>query len=134
LVPQGVVPRGDLYMLNSIASGRRLALRIALLQLGVAASLGLLFLLHGYRDALAASASAGLVALGTVLMALRTFAGLAGPTMTMLRLLSGVILKWVAVLGGMVVILGQLKLPPLAALTGLVVAYAVNLLAFRFKG
>jgi hypothetical protein len=121
-------------MLNSIASGRRLALRVALLQLGVAASLGLLFLLHGYRDALAASASAGLVALGTALMALRTFAGLAGPAMTMLRLLSGVILKWVAVLGGMIVILGHLKLPPLAALTGLVVAYAVNLLAFRFKG
>ncbi|MET0331849.1 MAG: hypothetical protein ABW154_10515 [Dyella sp.] len=121
-------------MLNSIASGRRLAWRIALLQLGVAASLGLVFMLRGYHDALAASAGAGVVALGTVLMSLRTFASLAGPATTMLRLLSGVILKWVAVLGGMVVILGQFKLPPLAALTGLVVAYAVNLLAFRFKG
>ena len=44
------------------------------------------------------------------------------------------ILKWIAIAGGLIVILGQYKLPPLAAITGLVAAYAINLLAFRFKG
>jgi hypothetical protein len=34
----------------------------------------------------------------------------------------------------MAAILIQFKLPPLAAITGLVAAYVVNLFAFRFKG
>jgi ATP synthase protein I len=38
------------------------------------------------------------------------------------------------IVGGMIIVMFQYKLPPLAAITGLVVAYAVNLLAFRFKG
>jgi hypothetical protein len=38
------------------------------------------------------------------------------------------------ILGGLVMILVQCKLPPLAAITGLVAAYAVNLAALRFKG
>jgi hypothetical protein len=48
--------------------------------------------------------------------------------------LSGLILKWIVIFGGLIAILGQWKLPPLAAITGLVAAYAINLLAFRFKG
>jgi hypothetical protein len=44
------------------------------------------------------------------------------------------VLKWIVTLGGMFMILVQFKLPPLAAIVGLVSAYAVNLLAFRFKG
>ncbi|WP_266159140.1 hypothetical protein [Dyella silvatica] len=121
-------------MLNSLASGRRLALRIILLQLSMAALVGLAFLMQGRREALAAFAGAGIVALGTALLAARTFAGLGGGGMTMGRLMSGMVLKWMAILGGLVVILGQFKLPPLAAITGLVAAYAINLLAFRFKG
>jgi len=38
------------------------------------------------------------------------------------------------VVGGLGLILFQYKLPPLAAVTGLVAAYAVYLMAFRFKG
>jgi ATP synthase protein I len=121
-------------VLNSLASGRRLALRIILLQLAVAAIVGLAFLTQGRRDALAAAAGAAAVALGTALLAWRTFAGLGGGGMTMGRLLAGMVLKWIAILGGLVAILGQWKLPPLAAITGLVAAYAINLLAFRFKG
>ena len=44
------------------------------------------------------------------------------------------ILKWVVIVGGLIMIMFQYKLPPLAAITGLVAAYAINLLAFRFKG
>lgn len=121
-------------MLNSLASGRRLALRIVLLQLAVAALVGIAFLTQGLRDALAGAAGAAIVALGTALLAARTFAGLGGGGMTMGRLLVGMVLKWMAIIGGLIIILGQYKLPPLAAMTGLVAAYAINLLAFRFKG
>ncbi|WP_266169163.1 hypothetical protein [Dyella subtropica] len=121
-------------MLNSLASGRRLALRIIVLQLIVAVLVGLVFLMQGLREALAAAAGAAIVALGTALLAARTFSGLGGGGMTMGHVLSGMVLKWIAIGGGLVMILGQYKLPPLAALTGLVAAYAINLLAFRFKG
>jgi hypothetical protein len=122
------------HVLNSLASGRRLALRIILLQLAVAVIVGLTFLTLGLRDALAAAAGATVVALGTALLAWRAFAGLGGGGMTMWRVMSGMVLKWIAIFGGLVAILGQWKLPPLAAITGLVAAYAINLLAFRFKG
>jgi len=122
------------HVLNSLASGRRLALRIILLQLAVAVIVGLTFLTLGLRDALAATAGATIVALGTALLAWRAFAGLGGGGMTMWRVMSGMVLKWIVIFGGLVAILGQWKLPPLAAITGLVAAYAINLLAFRFKG
>jgi ATP synthase protein I len=123
-------------MLNSLASGRRLALRIMLLQLAVAALAGLVFLTLGRRDeAMAATAGAVVVALGTALLSARFFSGLSSSAgMALGRLLTGMLLKWIVIVGGLFMILFQFKLPPLAAITGLVAAYAVYLVAFRFKG
>lgn len=121
-------------MLNSLASGRRLALRIVLLQFAAALMVGLAFLALGRREAVSGAAGAVVVALGTALLSARFFSGLDGAGVAMARLLTGMILKWVVIVGGMAVILFQYKLPPLAAITGLAVGYAVNLLAFRFKG
>lgn len=121
-------------MLNSLASGRRLALRVVMWQFAVAALVGLAFLLQGRREAVAAAAGALVVALGTALLGARAFAGMRGAGLALGRLLLGMILKWIVVIGGMGMILVQLKLPPLAAITGLAAAYAVHLLAFRFKG
>lgn len=121
-------------MLNSLASGRRLALRIVMWQLAVAVLAGSVFLTQGRREAMAAAAGAVIVALGNALLCARAFAGLHGAGMALSRLLTGMILKWITIVGGLIVILAQFKLPPLAAITGLVAAYAVNLLAFRFKG
>lgn len=121
-------------MLNSLASGRRLALRIMLLQLVVALLAGLVFLALGRREAMSAAAGALIVALGTALLSARFFSGLNGAGMALSRLLTGMLLKWVVIVGGLFMILFQYKLPPLAAITGLVAAYAVYLLAFRFKG
>jgi len=121
-------------VLNSLASGRRLAARVIALQLVVATALGAVFLWQGPRSALAAFGGGVIVALGTALLAWRTFAGWSGGGLAIGRLLSGMVLKWVVIIVGLVAILGQYKLPPLAALTGLVAAYAINLLAFRFKG
>lgn len=121
-------------MLNSLASGRRLALRTVLLQLAVAVLAGLVFLALGRREALSAAMSAAFVALGTALLSVRFFSGLNGAGMALSRLLTGMLLKWLVIIGGLMVILVQYKLPPLAAILGLVAAFAVNLFAFRFKG
>jgi hypothetical protein len=121
-------------VLNSLASGRRLALRITLLQLAVASLAGLAFLALGRREAIAAAAGAALVALGTALMSMRFFSGMNGAGVALGRLLTGMFLRWVVIVGGLIVILIQYKLPPLAAITGLVAAFAVYWLAFRFKG
>jgi hypothetical protein len=121
-------------VLNSLASGRRVALRIVLAQLGVSVLVGVAFLALGRREAMAAAGGAFIVALGTALLSARAFARISGAGMMFGRLLSGMVLRWIVIGGGLVVILGQYKLPPLAAITGLVAAYAVNLLALRFKG
>lgn len=121
-------------MLNSLASGRRLALRIMLLQLAVALGAGLVFLAAGRREAVAAAGAAAIVALGTAVLSARFFSGLGGAGLALSRLLTGMVLKWLVIAGGLFMILFQYKLPPLAAVTGLVAAYAVYLLAFRFKG
>lgn len=121
-------------MLNSLASGRRLALRLLLWQLVAAVIVGLVFAMYGHREAIAAAAGAAIVAAGTALLSVRFFSQVSGAGMVLGRLLTGMILKWMVIVGGMIVIMLQYKLPPLAAITGLVAAYAVNLLAFRFKG
>jgi len=122
------------YVLNSLDAGRRLALRTVLLQLAVAAMVGAVFLLKGHREAVAAAAGAFTVAPGTALISVQVFGRLVGGAAAFARLLLGMLLKWAAVVGGLGLILFQYKLPPLAAVTGLVAAYAVYLLAFRFKG
>jgi membrane-associated PAP2 superfamily phosphatase len=103
-------------------------------QLGAALLAGLVFLAWGRCEAVAAAAGAVIVALGTALMSARTFSRLGDGGVVLMHLLTGMILKWIVVLGGLIMILVQCKLPPLAAITGLVAAYAVNLAALRFKG
>jgi hypothetical protein len=71
---------------------------------------------------------------GNALLSSRLFSQVSGAGMALGRWLTGMLLKWMVIVGGMIVIMFQYKLPPLAAITGLVAAYAVNLLAFRFKG
>ncbi len=122
------------HLLNNLASGRRLALRIVSLQFAVAVLAGLAFLALGRREAVSAAAGAVLVALGTAAMSARMFGNIGGAGLALGRLLTGMFLKWIVIVGGLVMILFQFKLPPLAAVTGLVAAYAVYLLAFRFKG
>ena len=121
-------------MLNSLASGRRLALRITLLQLAVAVLAGLAFLALGRREAVSAAAGAAVVAVGTALLSMRSFSGLGGAGVALSRLLTGMILRWIVIVGGLAMILVQYKLPPLAAISGLVAAFAVYLMAYRFKG
>ncbi|MFZ0871677.1 MAG: hypothetical protein WAM90_13250 [Rhodanobacter sp.] len=104
------------------------------MQLAAALMIGLVFLTLGRREAVSAAAGAVIVALGTALMSARFFSGVGGGGLALSRLLVGMLLKWIVIVGGLIVILVQYKLPPLAAITGLAAALAVYLLAFRFKG
>ena len=126
-------PRGD-CVINNLASGRQLASRIMLLQLIVAVLAGVIFLALGRREAIAAAAGATIVALGTAVSSARFFSSLGGAGFVLGRWLTGMLLKWIVIVAGLIMIMFQFKLPPLAAVTGLVAAYAVYLLAFRFKG
>lgn len=105
-----------------------------LLQLAVAVFAGVAFLVLGHREAVSAAAAATVVALGTALLSARFFSGVDGAGVALSRLLTGMFLKWIVIVGGLFLILFHFKLPPLAAVTGLVAAHAVYLLAFRFKG
>ena len=121
-------------MLNSLAAGRHLALRVVIAQLVVAVVVGLAFTLQGRSAGLAAFGGTLIVAIGTALLAARAFGALGGAGATFMRFLVGMILRWVVLIGGLLLILVQWKLPPLPTLVGLVVGYAVNVFAFRFKG
>jgi len=105
-----------------------------LLQLAVAALIAAAFLVQGRREALSALAGAGIVAVSTALFSIRFFSGLDGGGMAFSRLLTGMVLKWIVVVGGLTIIMVKLKLPPFAAITGLIAALAVYVFAFRFKG
>ncbi|KGI76750.1 hypothetical protein [Oleiagrimonas soli] len=119
-------------MLNSLAAGRRLALRLVLWQLGVAAMAGFIFLIQGRRAALAALASALAVALGNALAGARAFSP-GGAGQALARLILGTLLKWAVVFTGLYVILVRWQLPPAPAIAGLILAVLVNLFALRFK-
>lgn len=121
-------------MLNSLAAGRHLAMRVVITQLAVAVVAGLAFCLQGRAAGLAAFAGALIVAFATALLAARAFSALGGAGATFMRFLVGMILRWIILIGGLLLILVQWKLPPLPALVGLVAAYSVNVFAFRFKG
>lgn len=133
-VPVGrkVQPQREARVLNSLAAGRRLAARLLVAQLVAVVFVGVLFLLQGWRAALAAAAGAALVLIGTALMAPRALA-LGRPVQVLTRVLMGMVLKWLVVLGGLYLVLARWHLPALPALIGVMAALAVNLLALRFK-
>ncbi|WP_454828556.1 hypothetical protein [Pseudoxanthomonas wuyuanensis] len=117
-------------MLNSVAVGRRLALRAAAYQLLAVGLVAALFLLRGLPQALAA-ALGGLAMLAGGLAAARLAlgGGVIPAGAAMLRLLAGMILKWAVVFAVLLVGLGAWKLPPLPLMTGLLTGLAAQVLA-----
>ena len=110
------------------AATHRLARKTALAQLlagsVVAALLGARY---GLPAAAAATLGALAVALGTFLMGRALLGGgVSTATGALMRLVVGVIAKWVLVLVLCVLAIGVLKLPPLPLLAGLVVALAAS--------
>jgi F0F1-type ATP synthase assembly protein I len=121
-------------VLNSVATGRRLAFRIVLIQLLVAVTIALLFLVQGVSSALAAGMGGGAVVLGSLVLALRSFGRAPmSANAALLRMLVGMFLKWVVFLAVLYLALVQFALPPLPLLLAAVVTTLSFLFAARLK-
>ena len=122
-------------MRNSLRSGRRIAVRLLCWQVSVALLTGLGFGICSHLpEAWTALAVGVLVALASLLMSVPTWISVENAGVTLRHLITGLLVKWTVIVGGLVILLVQWKGPPLAAITGLVTACAVHLLLFRFKG
>lgn len=121
-------------MLNSVATGRRLAFRIVLIQLLVATLIALLFLSQGMRSALAAGMGGIAVVLGSLVLALRSFGRApVSANIALLRVLAGMALKWIVFVATLYIALVRFALPPLPLLVGAVVTTLAFLFAAKLK-
>lgn len=121
-------------VLNSMATGRHLAFRIVFIQMLVAVSIALVFMPQGARSALAAGMGGVAVVLGSLVLALRTFARapmLANAALR--RMLVGMTLKWIVFLAVLYLALVRFALPPVPLLAGAVVTTLSFLFAARLK-
>ena len=119
-------------MQNTIAAGRKLALRVVSAQVGAAALVATGFLLQGWRSGLGALAGGAVVALGTGLLALRVFA--AGPTgagTALARMIVGNLLKWIVVVAGLYLLLAKAGLPGGPVIAGVIAALLPQLLGLH---
>lgn len=118
----------------SLAAGRRQARRAVLIQAAAAALVALAFLIEGRREALAALAGGGAAVLGSMALAWRTFGGgVPSAGLALGRLLGGIALKWIVVLGALWLALARYALPPLPLVAGLAAVTVSFLLAYKFK-
>jgi len=115
-------------MLNSIAAGRRLAVRVVLAQVGVTMLVAAGFLLQDWRSSLGVLAGGGVVALGTAVLALRMFAAVPSGAGTVLaRMIVGNLLKWIVIGGGLYVFMAKAGLPGLPVIAGVIAALVPQL-------
>lgn len=113
-------------MLNSVAAGRRLALRATAFQLVAALLVALAFLFKGAAWAIAAGVGGAAVALGSLLAGWVAFGkGVSPATGALGRVVAGMLLKWCVVIVAVALALAVFGLPPLPLLAGLVAATLV---------
>lgn len=121
-------------MLNSVAAGRRLVLRAAVWQTAAVLLVALLFLLRGVPHAVAAAVGGLAIVAGALLAAWMAFGGgVLGAVSAVLRLVAGMVVKWVVVIGVLVMGAGLYKLPPLALMAGVVTGLVAQVLAAAGK-
>ena len=119
-------------MQNSIAAGRRLALRVVLAQAGATLLIAAGFLLGGWHSALGVLAGGGVVTLGTAMLALRMFA--AGPSTAgtvLARMIVGNLLKWIVIGVGLYLLLAKAGLPGGPVIAGVIAALLPQLLGLH---
>ena len=110
-------------MQNSIAAGRRLAIRVVVAQVAATLLVAAGFAWRGWDEALAVLAGGGTVVLGTAVLALRLFAGPPAAAGTVLaRMIVGNLLRWCVIGTGLYLALVTAKLPGLPVIAGLVAA------------
>jgi ATP synthase protein I len=119
-------------MQNSIAAGRRLAIRVVGAQLLVTVLVAAGFLLRGWRPGLAALSGGGVVTLGTAVLALRMFAAGPAPAGTVLaRMIVGNLLKWGVIGVGLYLTMVEAGLPGLPVMSGVIAALLPQLLGLH---
>lgn len=112
------------------AEGRRLARRAIIWQAAAVAVAALAFLAKGADWAMAVAVGGAAIAVGGWLSSVIALGGGVNPSMVALaRLMAGVGLKWVVVVGALVLGITLAGLPPLPMVVGVVVALAAQLLA-----
>ncbi|MEJ1097848.1 MULTISPECIES: ATP synthase subunit I [unclassified Pseudoxanthomonas] len=117
-------------MLNSVAAGRRLALRAVVYQLAAVLLVALVFLIWGLPQALAAAVGGLAVVAGGLASARVAFGGGVVPAgAAMLRLLVSVVLKWVVVFAVLLLGVGVCKLAPLPLMAGMITGLIAQMLA-----
>ena len=119
-------------MQNSIAAGRRLAIRVVGAQIGMTAAVAAGFLFAGWRAGLAAGCGGLVVAVATAVLALRLFAAGPGSAGTVFaRLIIGNLLKWSVIAVGLYLTMVKADLPGLPVICGVVAALIPQLLGLH---
>ncbi|HEY2395298.1 MAG TPA: ATP synthase subunit I [Rudaea sp.] len=119
-------------MENSIAAGRRLALRVVCAQIGATVLVAGGFLLAGWRSGVAALCGGTVVAVATGVLALRIFgAGPAPAGMVFARLVVGNLLKWGVIAIGLYLAMAKAGLPGLPVMCGVIAALIPQLLGLH---
>lgn len=117
-------------MFTFAAEGRRLARRALIWQAAAVAVAALAFLAKGAGWALALALGGAAVAVGGWLSSVIALGGGVNPSMAVLaRLMAGMGLKWVVVVGALLLGISLAGLPPLPMLVGVIVALAAQMLA-----
>ena len=110
-------------MQNSIAAGRRLAVRVICAQFGGALLAAAGFAFAGWQSGLAALCGGTVVAMATAVLALRLFgAGPASAGLVFGRLIVGNLLKWGVIAVGLYLTMVKAGLPALPVICGVIAA------------
>jgi len=119
-------------MQNSIAAGRRLAIRVVCAQLGVTVLVAAGFAFADWRSGLAALCGGSVVAAATSVLALRMFAaGPASAGMVFARTVVGNMLKWGVIAIGLYLTMVKAGLPGLPVMCGVIAALVPQLLGLH---
>ncbi len=105
-----------------------------MIQMLVALAVALVFLTQDVRSALAAGMGGVAVVFGSLVLALRSFGRAPmSANAALLRMLSGMALKWIVFLATLYIALVRFALPPVPLLVGAVVTTLSFLFAARLK-
>lgn len=124
----------DVRVLNSLAAGRRSALRAVACQAVVGVLVSLAFWVQGPQSAASAGIAGGSLALGGAFAAILALGGVVTARVAFARLLLGMLVKWGVVLAAFVVALGAWRLPPVPMLVGLATGVLVYTVAINWLG
>lgn len=124
----------DVRVLNSLAAGRRSALRAVACQAVVGVLVSLAFLVQGPLSAASAGIAGGSLALGGAAAAMLALGGVVTARVAFARLYLAMMVKWFIVIATFVVALGIWRLRPVPMLVGLAVGLLVYALALNWSG